>query len=142
MPTSPATVTIDTRDDFSWRLLSVAASLCPVCQDYASRRIRVIALATVVAADRAGVDPKVLFHRYMGSVHARHLDGGSLSTRKSTPVRRRDGVSHLTVHRICNGCGADLGDANAEELDAAQAGRPLPDVRLECGCFGREERVA
>lgn len=45
--------------------------------------------------------------------------------RTSTPPRvTPDGVTHLTVHRSCNGCDLDL--------DAAVAGQLLPDVTGEC----------
>ncbi len=40
----------------------------------------------------------------------------------------------ITVQRCCNGCGRSLGDATDDELNAAVAGAPLPDVRDECGC--------
>ncbi len=56
-------------------------------------------------------------------------------TRPSTPPQTRpDGRTVITVHRCCNGCSRDLGDATKEELDHAVAGLPLPDVRGECGC--------
>lgn len=45
-----------------------------------------------------------------------------------------DGSVTITIHRHCNGCNRDLGDATAQELAAADAGVPLPDVRAECGC--------
>ncbi|MBB4935683.1 hypothetical protein F4561_006592 [Lipingzhangella halophila] len=38
----------------------------------------------------------------------------------------------IRVQRACNGCGNDLRDANAAELDSAVAGRRLPDVTGEC----------
>jgi hypothetical protein len=40
----------------------------------------------------------------------------------------------VTMQRACNGCGRRIGDVTEAELDAAVAGRPLPDVREECGC--------
>lgn len=123
----------------------VEVSACEVCTAYRQRRASTIAMWVTIYADRRRVQPIPLLFRYLASVHARHLAGGCLSTRRNTPTRRRDGVNVLTVHRVCGGpegCGADLGDANEAELDAAQAGDPLPDVRLECGCFGRQERVA
>lgn len=124
-------------------LVEVAA--CEVCAAYRQRRAATIAMWVTIYADRRGVQPIPLLFRYLASVHARHMAGGCLSTRQSTPVRRRDGVDVETMHRVCGGtegCGADLGDANDAELDAAQAGDPLPDVRLECGCLGREKRAA
>lgn len=45
-----------------------------------------------------------------------------------------DGTTIITVHRHCNGCGRDLGDATNFELDLAVLGAALPDVREECGC--------
>lgn len=54
--------------------------------------------------------------------------------RPSTPPRRTEtGSTILTVKRVCP-CGRELGDATDAELDAAVDGRPLPDVRDECGC--------
>ena len=40
----------------------------------------------------------------------------------------------MTVQRCCNGCGRSLGDVTEQEIECAVAGRPLPDVRQECGC--------
>lgn len=85
-----------------------------------------------------------LLMRFLGSVHARHVAGGSLSTRHHTPVKwttKANGgkSSRIRVQRSCNGCGSSLGDANDAELDAAMSGTDLPDVRLECGCYGRED---
>lgn len=48
-------------------------------------------------------------------------------------ARLPGGGSRVTVKRCCNGCGRELGDATEAELDAAMVGRPLPDVRDECG---------
>ena len=56
-------------------------------------------------------------------------------SRPNTPPRKGDdGITHITVHRHCNGCGRDLGDATNFELDLAVLGAALPDVREECGC--------
>lgn len=56
-------------------------------------------------------------------------------TRTHTPPRRNaDGSETYRVQRACNGCGRDIGDATANELDAAIDGATLPDVRDECGC--------
>lgn len=56
-------------------------------------------------------------------------------TRPSTPPKRAsDGRTIITVHRCCNGCGRDLGDALPDELEQAVAGLLLPGVRDECGC--------
>jgi hypothetical protein len=38
----------------------------------------------------------------------------------------------MTVQRVCNGCGRDIGDVTSAEIDAAIAGLPLSDVRHEC----------
>lgn len=111
--------------------------LCPVCRHYLARRQRCIPIAVVIAAMRRDVDPKALFGRYMWSVHERHLAGGCLSTRPRTPDEKTETGSRIHVKRSCNGCGADLGDVRDDELDAAEAGHPLPDVTLECGCAGR-----
>lgn len=46
-----------------------------------------------------------------------------------------DGSLTITIHRHCNGCGRDLGDATAAEVAAADAGQELPDVRAECRCL-------
>lgn len=48
--------------------------------------------------------------------------------RKST---RSAGMVH-TVQRCCNGCGSEIGDVRQEEIEAAIAGRDLPDVTDEC----------
>lgn len=44
------------------------------------------------------------------------------------------GTTRMTVKRVCNGCGRELGDATSGELLAAVLGDDLPDVRDECGC--------
>lgn len=44
----------------------------------------------------------------------------------------------ITVHRACNGCGRELGDATDEEIECAANDIPLPDVRDECGCAADE----
>lgn len=52
-----------------------------------------------------------------------------------TPDRpSTSGGRRITVKRMCNGCGRALGDVTHDEIEAAVAGRPLPDVREECGC--------
>lgn len=48
------------------------------------------------------------------------------------PHTGNDGARVVTVKRCCNGCSTEFGDVTAAELDAAIAGRPLPDVRDEC----------
>ena len=57
--------------------------------------------------------------------------------RTHTPVQtvtRPDGTTttKLTVQRVCNGCGHDVGDVRDQEMDAVLSGLPLPDVRDEC----------
>lgn len=57
--------------------------------------------------------------------------------RNNTPDRRTvnaEGrtVTTMTTKRACNGCGQLLGDITDSEMNAAIAGRPLPDVRKEC----------
>ncbi|MGI8333427.1 hypothetical protein ACRYCC_26040 [Actinomadura scrupuli] len=53
--------------------------------------------------------------------------------RPSTPPRENpSGGMTITVQRTCNGCGTSLGDATPAELDAAVAGRWLPDASDEC----------
>lgn len=55
--------------------------------------------------------------------------------RTSTPDRiNADGSKTIRIKRACNGCGRDIGDASESELNAVVDGRPLPDVREECGC--------
>lgn len=44
------------------------------------------------------------------------------------------GGTRVVTKRACNGCGRLLGDARLSEIVAASNGRPLPDVRAECGC--------
>lgn len=43
-------------------------------------------------------------------------------------------VTRFTVKRVCNGCGALLGDATTDELFSYHA----PDVRTECPFCRRE----
>ena len=58
-------------------------------------------------------------------------------TRPSTDIAHHpDGSSTIKVHRCCNGCGRDLGDATDAEVACAIGGARLPDVRDECGCGG------
>ena len=112
---------------------------CPVCAYYASRRGRVLDPEFALQAFRRGVHVSIVVHEYLTGVHDRHLSGLSLSTRPATPTYVDvEGIKHLTVQRSCNGCGESLGDATSDELDAAMEGRPLPDVRLECGCWTEE----
>lgn len=114
-----------------------AAEACPVCRHYWSRRGRVVAIPLVTLADRHRVEPLVLLERYRGSVHARHAAGGCLSTRRlREPRKNPDGSTTVFVSRCCNGCGTNLGDVRPDELDLAT---PLPDVRLECGCYTSSE---
>jgi hypothetical protein len=111
---------------------------CPVCRHYLARRFHVLPIAVVHHADQVGVDPKALLSRYMWSVHQRHLAGGCLSTRPRTPDEKTETGTRLRVKRYCNGCASDLGDVREDELAAAVAGSPLPDVTRECGCAGRD----
>lgn len=106
---------------------------CPVCAHYVKRRGATLS----VAADRHRVSAPLLLVRYVvGSVHQRHLAGESLSTRPYTPDRDLGGGKRrLHVKRCCNGCGKELGDAHDDEL----TGGPLPDVRLECGCWAEDQ---
>lgn len=54
-------------------------------------------------------------------------------TRPNTPDRiNPDGSRTITQKRACNGCGALLGDVTDQEMSAAIAGGPMPDVRREC----------
>lgn len=54
-------------------------------------------------------------------------------TRTDTPDRvNADGSKTVTTKRACNGCGELLGDITKAEMNAAIAGRPMPDVRREC----------
>lgn len=53
--------------------------------------------------------------------------------RVSTPrVTRPSGGKTITVQRVCNGCGNDIGDATEPELVAAMLGRDLPDATADC----------
>jgi hypothetical protein len=109
---------------------------CKVCAHYLQRRGGTLRLAVAVEAERHGVRADLLLLRYVLSVHERHLAGLTLSTRPATPDRALPfGGKRLQVKRACNGCGTSLGDVRSDELDAAQFGRPLPDTRLECGCW-------
>jgi hypothetical protein len=56
--------------------------------------------------------------------------------RPNTPPERIEtGGQRITVKRSCERCGRDVGDATADELDAAIEGRPLPNVVDECRCL-------
>lgn len=53
--------------------------------------------------------------------------------RHRTPeTRDADGRYLITVQRCCNGCGEQIGDVTLIEIELGIAGRPLPDVRMEC----------
>jgi hypothetical protein len=110
---------------------------CRVCAHYVRRRGNTLRLAVVVEAERHGISAPLLMCRYViNSVHARHLAGDTLSTRPFTEAKAlAAGGKQMHVKRICNGCGNNLGDVRPDEIDAAVAGEPLPDVRLECGCW-------
>jgi hypothetical protein len=117
-----------------------AYASCTVCRAYLARRTVVLAPAFALQSLLRSVHPDVVAHEFMFAVHARHLAGGCLSTRRRTPdVVNEDGSKRLHVRRSCNGCGNDMGDANDAELDAAVAGHLLPDVRLECGCLPSQD---
>lgn len=61
------------------------------------------------------------------------------ANRPRTPERpAADGGRLIRTQRACNGCGEGLGDASDVEIQAAIAGRPLPDVRGECVRCGPE----
>lgn len=115
---------------------------CEVCSYYASRRGEVLAAELALQAFKRGVKVTVVVHEYLSRVHDRHLAGGSLSTRIHTPTIETKTGSRIYLKRSCNGCGETVGDVNEAELDAAMSGAPLPDVRLECGCYGREASAA
>lgn len=56
-----------------------------------------------------------------------------MTTRTNTPDRvNPDGSKTITTKRACNSCGHLIGDITTAEMNAAIAGRPLPDVRREC----------
>ena len=56
--------------------------------------------------------------------------------RPNTPDRKTLHGRSITVKRLCNGCGRNLGDATKAELEAARLSpSQLPDVRSECGCI-------
>jgi hypothetical protein len=60
-----------------------------------------------------------------------------MSARTFTPDRvetTEDGRTrtHITMKRVCNGCGEYVGDVTDAEMDCAIEGRPLPDVRSDC----------
>lgn len=63
-------------------------------------------------------------------------------TRTFTPPRKTETGTHITVHRYCDGCNRDVGDATREELDAAIAGARLPSVVEECGCLHATQQLA
>lgn len=63
-------------------------------------------------------------------------------TRTFTPPRKTETGTRITVHRHCDTCGRDIGDATPEELEAAVAGAPLPDVADECGCAATITQLA
>lgn len=64
-------------------------------------------------------------------------------SRTFTPHQKTEsGGTRITVHRHCDSCGRDIGDASREELDAAIAGAPLSDVSEECGCAKAIEQLA
>lgn len=108
---------------------------CMVCAAYVRRRGATLLVAVAGHAMGRRIGMAVLLDRYLQKVHTRHLAGGSLSTRHRTPIKKTKTGSRIRVQRSCNGCSKTLGDANAAELQAAVGGRPLPDVRLECGCW-------
>jgi hypothetical protein len=65
-------------------------------------------------------------------------NGDTMAEQQSRPwtpeEQLPDGGRRITMKRACNGCGRRLGDVTSAEMDAAIEGRPLPDVRDECGC--------
>lgn len=58
-----------------------------------------------------------------------------MTDRTHTPPKpNATGGTTIRVHRCCNGCGRDIGDANDQEMESAVSGSLMPDVRGECGC--------
>ena len=119
----------------------ISFATCEVCLAYAGRRSAVLAPHFDLAALRRMVGTRVVVREYLHAVHRRHTAGLSLSTRPYTLTDwKRDAAGNrhglVIVKRACNGCGDELGDATQPEVEAAAAGAPLPDSRLECGCFG------
>lgn len=123
-------------------------TVCEPCSAYMGRRAHVLAPHFDVAALRRVVAVSVVVREHLHAVHLRHLAGRSLSTRPYTEAETwldAGGNRHtrIVVKRCCNGCGDEIGDATPIELATAVSGDPLPDVRLECGCFGsRRDRSA
>lgn len=141
MPTD--TVTVDLEIDTAPFIKAIARARleahlldCKVCRHYVKRRGHTLMVAAAVQAMVHDVDVNILLTQYVTkAVHDRHLAGQSLSTRRSTPPRQDGTATTVTVQRGCNGCGKQLGDAQPDELEAAVERGPLPDVRLECGCW-------
>lgn len=52
--------------------------------------------------------------------------------RWTDPVATEQGGWHHTVKRVCNGCGAKIGDVTREEVLRSIEGLGLPDVTAEC----------
>lgn len=75
-----------------------------------------------------------------GPCHADVLLWLANSTRPWTPDVRAEDGTRITVRRCCNGCGLQVGDASAADLEAAMTGRVLPDVTGECPDCSREPR--
>lgn len=48
-------------------------------------------------------------------------------------------ITTRKIKRCCNGCGRELGDVNDDEILDAVLGTPIPDVRIECGCWSTPE---
>lgn len=64
--------------------------------------------------------------------HVQNVHHTAPTTTEETPEDEGRTWKTVRVQRACNGCGNDLRDVNAAELNAAVAGRPLPDVTGEC----------
>jgi hypothetical protein len=117
-------------------LSSTKVKDCIVCKAYRERRAHVLAPHIAKRAFIRGVAPVVVASEYLFAVHSRHLAGKSLSTRTHTPDKKLpSGGTRMHVMRSCNGCQKSLGDVTEAELVAAVSGAPLPDVRVECGCY-------
>lgn len=73
-----------------------------------------------------------------------YLGGTHMTTmRPNTPPFRRGDKTVHTQKRSCNGCGANLGDATKEEMEAAVEQRELPDARGDClNCAGEVSTIA
>lgn len=98
----------------------------------ARRQERERCAAAVKQVAESQETPAMRFVAGLGADRIRALPDEDTPAAEETPEDEGRTWKTVRVQRACNGCGNDLRDVNEAELNAAVAGRQLPDVTGEC----------